>query len=108
MSLGFGGIDSKINAKADAFRNNPQQLKKRYAQNKELVDLLALQKITTEKKQTAMNMVLAAESNPNTIRDQREQEALELTKQEMQTTLGALTNRTKVRLTRKLLRKKQP
>ena len=106
MSLGFGGIDSKINAKADAFRNNPQQLKKRYAQNKELVDLLALQKITTEKKQTAMNMVLAAESNPNTIRDQREQEALELTKQEMQTTLGALTNRTKGTLDTETAKKK--
>ena len=95
MALGFGGIDSKINDKADAYRNNPQQLQKRYGQNKQLVDLLALQKITAEKKEVAMNMALAAEGNPNTIADQRQQEALELTKKEMQGTLGELTGRTK-------------
>ena len=95
MALEFGGIDSKINDKADAYRNNPQQLQKRYGQNKQLVDLLALQKITAEKKEVAMNMALAAEGNPNTIADQRQQEALELTKKEMQGTLGELTGRTK-------------
>ena len=107
MALEFGGIDSKINDKADAYRNNPQQLQKRYGQNKQLVDLLALQKITTEKKEVAMNMALAAEGNPNTIADQRQQEALELTKKEMQGTLGELTGRTKDTLGQKQVEQKK-
>ena len=88
MALGEGGLDAQVEQRMDAYRGNPQQLQKRYGQNKELLDLLALQKLTAEKKQ------LKAQQNPNTIAQQREQEALELVKGEMGGTLGELTGRT--------------
>ena len=91
----------------DAYRGNPQKLQQRYGQNKELLDLLALQKLTSEKKQVAANMQLQAQQNPNTIAQQREQEALELTKQEMGGTLGELTGRTKGTLDQKAAMQKK-
>jgi len=83
MALGDGGLDAQVEARMDAYRGNPDKLKQRYGQNKELLDLLALQKLTAEKKQVAADMQLKAQQNPNTIAQQREQEALELVKQEM-------------------------
>lgn len=94
MALGEGGLDAQVEQRMDAYRGNPQQLQKRYGQNKELLDLLALQKLTAEKKQVAADMQLKAQQNPNTIAQQREQEALELVKGEMGGTLGELTGRT--------------
>ena len=43
------GLDSLINKKVDAYRGNPQALENRYLQNKQLEDLLALQKIKSGK-----------------------------------------------------------
>ena len=94
MALGEGGLDAQVEQRMDAYRGNPQQLQKRYGQSKELLDLLALQKLTSEKKQVAADMQLKAEQNPNTIAQQREQEALALVKGEMGGTLGELTGRT--------------
>jgi hypothetical protein len=39
MSLGDGGLDAQVEQRMDAYRGNPQQLQKRYGQNKELMDL---------------------------------------------------------------------
>ena len=91
MSLGDGGLDAQVEQRMDAYRGNPQQLQKRYGQSKELLDLMALQKLKTEKEQIAADMQLKAQQNPNTIAEQREQEALELVKQEQAGTLGELT-----------------
>ena len=85
----------------DAYRNNPQQLQQRYGQNKELLDLLALQKLTSEKQAAARDMQMKMQQQPGTIAQQREQEALELTKQEMGSTLGELAGRTKGTLDQK-------
>jgi len=101
MALGDGGLDAQIEQRMDAYRGNPQQLQKRYGANKELLDLLALQKLTSEKKAVAADMQLKMQQNPNTIAQQREQEALELTKQEMGGTLGELAGRTKGTLDQK-------
>jgi len=101
MALGDGGLDAQVEQRMDAYRGNPQKLQQRYGQNKELLDLLALQKLTSEKKQVAADMQLKAQQNPNTIAQQREQEALELTKQEMGGTLGELAGRTKGTLDQK-------
>lgn len=95
MALGDGGLDAQIEQRMDAYRGNPQKLQQRYGANKELLDLLALQKLTSEKKAVAADMQLKAQQNPNTIAQQREQEALQLTKQEMSSTLGDLAGRTK-------------
>ena len=94
MALGEGGIDSQVQDRMDAYRNNPQKLKQNYGKNKELLDLMALQKLNKQKKDTAAAMQLAQEQDPGTIAQQREQEALALVKAEMGGTLGELTNRT--------------
>ena len=101
MALGDGGLDAQVEARMDAYRGNPDKLKQRYGQNKELLDLLALQKLTSEKKAVAADMQMKAQQNPNTIAQQREQEALELTKQEMGGTLGQLASNTKGTLDQK-------
>jgi hypothetical protein len=95
MALGNGGLDAQVEQRMDAYRSNPQQLQQRYGQNKELLDLLALQKLTSEKQAAARDMQMKMQQQPGTIAQQREQEALELTKQEMGGTLGELAGRTK-------------
>ena len=101
MALGDGGLDAQVEQRMDAYRGNPQQLQKRYGQNKELMDLLALQKLKTEKEQTAQAMAMEAQQQPGTIAEQREAEALELVKQEQAGTLGDLQARTKGTLDQK-------
>ena len=99
MSLGpeftpEGGIDSQVQDRMDAYRNNPQKLKQNYGKNKELLDLMALQKLNKQKKDTAAAMQLAQEQDPGTIAQQREQEALAFVKAEMGGTLSGLIGRT--------------
>jgi len=101
MALGDGGLDAQVEQRMDAYRGDPQKLQQRYGQNKELLDLLALQKLTSEKKQVAADMQLKAENNPNTIAQQREAEALQLTKSAMGGTLSELAGRTKGTLDQK-------
>jgi len=101
MALGDGGLDAQIEQRMDAYRGNPQKLQQRYGANKELLDLLALQKLTSEKQAVARDMQMKQQQNPNTIAQQREQEALQLTKQEMSSTLGDLAGRTKGTLDQK-------
>jgi hypothetical protein len=101
MALENGGLDAQVEQRMDAYRSNPQQLQQRYGQNKELLDLLALQKLTSEKQAAARDMQMKMQQQPGTIAQQREQEALELTKQEMGSTLGELAGRTKGTLDQK-------
>jgi hypothetical protein len=101
MALENGGLDAQVEQRMDAYRSNPQQLQQRYGQNKELLDLLALQKLTSEKQAAARDMQMKMQQQPGTIAQQREQEALELTKQEMGGTLGELAGRTKGTLDQK-------
>jgi hypothetical protein len=96
-----GGLDSQIKQRMDDYRGNPQQLQKRYGANKELLDLLALQKLTSEKKAAAQDMQMKMQQQPETIAQQREQEALALTKQEMGGTLKDLASRTSSTLNQK-------
>jgi hypothetical protein len=77
------GIDQEIANKVDAYRSNPQALMQRYQQNQQLIDLLALQKLKSEKDAAAKQMQLQMAQNPQTIKQQREQELLERTKQDM-------------------------
>lgn len=95
MALGGGGLDAQIEQRMDAYRGDPQKLQQRYGANKELLDLLALQKLTSEKQAVARDMQMKQQQEPGTIAQQREQEALQLTKQEMGSTLGDLAGRTK-------------
>ena len=77
------GIDQMVQDKADAYRGNPAALQKRSAMSKELIDILALQKITSEKDAAARDMQLKMEQQPGTIAQQLEQKAVGQTKDEM-------------------------
>jgi hypothetical protein len=107
MVMETGGLDAQVEQRMDAYRGNPQQLQQRYGQNKELLDLLALQKLTSEKQAAARDMQMKMQQQPGTIAQQREQEALELTKQEMGGTLGELARRTKGTLDQKQMQQQQ-
>lgn len=87
-------IDQEIQRKVDAYRGNPQQLMQRYQQNQQLIDLLALQKLKSEKEAAARDMQMKMQQQPGTIAQQREAELLDMTKQEMmQQTQGVLQQR---------------
>jgi hypothetical protein len=87
-------IDREINSRVDAFGSNPQALQKRYAATKQLVDLLALQRIKSQKDDVARQIQMEMQSNPATIKQQREQELFGRTAQEVaQQVGGAIQNR---------------
>ncbi len=80
------GIDGIIQDKVDAYRGQPQRLMQQYAQNQQLIDLLALQKLKTEKESAARQLQLQMArqaGKPTTIADQRQQEVMELTRNEV-------------------------
>lgn len=77
---------NQVDQKAAQYMGNPQKLEQKYRQNQQLIDLLALQKIKSEKEAAARDMALkmAQQSGqPQTIEQQREQQVLDMTKQEM-------------------------
>jgi len=90
--IGNRGIDQDVQAKMDAYRGNPQALAQQYSQNQQLIDLLALQKLKSEKEAAAREMQLKmGGANMPTVADSREKEVLDLTKQEIaQQTTGAM------------------
>tara|TARA_R110000823_G_scaffold154185_1_gene285063 strand:- start:204 stop:2441 length:2238 start_codon:yes stop_codon:yes gene_type:complete len=107
MALGEGGIDSQIQDRMDTYRGNPKALQKAYGIGKQTIDLLALQKLNTERKQAAAAMQATQQQQPGTIAEQREAEALELIKGEMNGTLGELTGRTAGTLNQKQKQQQQ-
>ena len=78
-------IDRDIAARVAAYRGNPQALMQEYQQSQSLIDLLALQKIKSEKEAAIRDMQLkmARSGKPPTIADQREQEVMSMTKDEL-------------------------
>jgi hypothetical protein len=90
--IGNSGIDQDVQAKMDAYRGNPQALAQKYSQSQQLIDLLALQKLKSEKEAAArdMQMKMGGQQMP-TVADAREKEVLDLTKQELaKNTAGAM------------------
>jgi hypothetical protein len=81
--IGDQRMDEEVQRKVDAYRANPQQLMQRYQQNQELIDLLALQKLKSEKDAAARDMQLKMQQQPSTIKQQREQEMFQRTKDDM-------------------------
>lgn len=87
------GIDSGIQARVDAYRGQPERLQQKYQMSKDLIDLLALQKLKSDKESAAREMQLemaAQQGQPATVAQQREGELLEANKQEMLQQHGAL------------------
>ena len=88
------GIDQTLEQTADAYRGNPQMLQQKYAQNQNLIDLLALQKLKSEKESAQREMQLKMGGKPPTIADQREQQVMDMTKQEVvQEQAGVMENK---------------
>ena len=88
------GIDQTLEQTADAYRGNPQMLQQKYAQNQNLIDLLALQKLKSEKESAQREMQLKMGGKPPTIADQREQQVMDMTKQEVvQEQAGVMQNK---------------
>lgn len=82
--IGEMGLNGDVQARMDAYRGNPQGLMQRYAQSQELVDLLALQKLKSEKEAATREMQMQMESaGLPTVAQQREKEVMDLTKQEV-------------------------
>jgi hypothetical protein len=87
-------IDPSVNERVDAYRGNPQGLMQKYSQNANLIDLLALQKLKDEKTAAIreMQLKMAQNGTPPTIGQQREQEVLALTKDEIAKQQSDLTS----------------
>lgn len=84
-------IDQAIQSRLDAYRGNPQALAQRYQMSQDLLDLLALQKIKSEKESAAREMQLQMaqqQGQPPTVAQQREQEVMNMTKQELAQQVG--------------------
>ena len=77
------GIDELIEQKTDAYRGNPAALEQRSKMSNELVDLLALQKLKSEKDAAARNMQMQIQTQPDTIAKQLEAEMVGRTKDEV-------------------------
>jgi len=86
-------IDQEIAQRVDAYRSNPQALQQRYAANQELLDLLALQRLKSEKDDAMRKIQMEMEQNPQTIKQQKERQLLEMTKQDLTNqTAGIMQN----------------
>lgn len=82
------GIDRTVQQTADAYRNNPQELQQRYAMSQQLVDLLALQKLKSEKEAAMRDMQLAMQQQPGTVAQQREKQVLDMNRNEVAQRVG--------------------
>lgn len=79
------GIDQQVQQTADAYRGKPEMLQQKYAQNQQLIDLLALQKLKSDKEEASRQIALQMgnQGKPPTIADQRESQVLDMTKKEV-------------------------
>jgi hypothetical protein len=90
------GIDQQVQQTADAYRGKPQMLQQKYAKNQQLIDLLALQKLKSDKEEASRQMALqmGGQGKPPTIADQRESQVLDMTKKEVvEQQAGVMQNR---------------
>lgn len=89
---GLGSVEDRV----AAYRGNPAPLQQRYAMSQDLLDLLALQKIKSEKEAAARDMQLkmgqqaaAQGDQAMTVAQQREREVMDMTKAELAQQRGA-------------------
>tara|TARA_R110000782_G_scaffold118103_3_gene208616 strand:- start:3390 stop:5378 length:1989 start_codon:yes stop_codon:yes gene_type:complete len=86
----MGTLDQQVNDKADSM----QMQGKTSTVSKDLLDVMATQKIARDKDTALKELQMAQQTNPNTIKDQLEQKVMGMTQNEMTTqTGGILANR---------------
>lgn len=83
MAYGIGSILGDIDQKADMYRNNPEALAQSYQQNQQLIDLLVLQKLKTDKEAAQRDMQAKMQTPAGTIKDQRQAEIMDMTRNEV-------------------------
>ena len=83
-------LGSDVQDRVDAYKENPAALQKRYMQSQELIDLLAMQKMKSEKAAYARDMQMKMESKPSTIAQQYEAELAGTTKDDMLKNVGGV------------------
>ena len=88
MARGTGGIDRQVTALADAYRNNPAALQQNYPINKDLMALLALEKLRKEKEQKEAEIAMAQTPASQTIAQQRADEAIGRSQKEVAEQVG--------------------
>lgn len=78
---GLGNVQDRV----DAYRNNPEALQQQYAVSQDMLDLLALQQIKSEKDAAIRNMQLQmAQQGPQpTVKQQLEGQVMDMTKQDL-------------------------
>ena len=84
------GLDRQVQERVAAYQGNPAALQKNYQMNQNLLDLLALQKIKSEKDAAKRELELSMEQNPRTISQQRGEEAIQRTKDELAKQVGGI------------------
>ena len=84
----FGGIDSQVNQLASTYASDPQRLQQMYAQDQDLLKLLALQKMKSERDATMREMQMSAMAPQGTVAQQLENEMLQATSQDIARQLG--------------------
>jgi len=86
----MGNIDQQVNDKADSM----QMQGKTSTVSRDLLDVMATQKIAREKEAAMKELQMAQQQNPNTIKDQLEQKVMGMTQGEMTNqTAGILAQR---------------
>ena len=88
MAYGIGSVIGDIDQKVDTYRNNPEALAQMYQQNLQLIDLLALQKLKTEKEAAMRDMQMKMQTPAASIKDQREQEVMGMMRNEVAQQMG--------------------
>jgi len=94
--MAYTSLDELVNQKANAYRQNPEKLGQRAKQNEELLDMLAGAKVLKEKEAAKRQLAMEANPNPNTLKDQIEQQLMQRSKDEMvQQVSGTLQQKNK-------------
>jgi hypothetical protein len=82
-------INQDLERRIEAYRGNPQALMQKYQQSQQLIDLLALQKIKSEKEAAARSLQMTQPQQPMpTVAEQREQEVMGMARQEVAERIG--------------------
>ena len=81
----MSGIDQRVEQTADAYMGNPKALQQKYAQSKDIFDLIALNTINEKVSAASREMRLraGAQGKPPTLYERAEAQAVDNTKKEM-------------------------
>ena len=90
-------IDREVNALVETYGKRPQALQDRYVKTKGVVELIALQKIKSLLDEEKKNIAMMMNTNPATIKQQREQEIFGRTVEDVAKQMGGILQTAKNR-----------